>query len=107
MDRLPLPTEEASQAFELLTSQTPLLHRSADVGWLFTFWAAPTMTAAHLVFSIATTPYILIAVQFEERDLVTVHGSAYDDYRKRVPMIVPGLRPSTTGDLRVRTAWAR
>jgi protein-S-isoprenylcysteine O-methyltransferase Ste14 len=86
---------------------TPSLYRYVRhplyVGWLLTFWAAPTMTAAHLVFSIATTAYILVAIQFEERDLVKVHGSAYDDYRKHVPMIVPRLRPSTSGDLRVGT----
>lgn len=74
------------------------------VGWLLTFWATPTMTAAHLVFSIATTAYILIAIQFEERDLVTAHGSAYDEYRKQVPMLVPGLRPAVQSDLRVKTA---
>jgi len=74
------------------------------VGWLLTFWAAPTMTAAHLVFSIATTAYILLAIQFEERALVKVHGAAYDEYRKQVPMLVPNLRPSIERDVRVRTA---
>lgn len=74
------------------------------VGWLLTFWATPTMTAAHLVFSIATTAYILIAIQFEERDLVKAHGLDYANYRKQVPMLVPRLRPYATGDLRVKTA---
>lgn len=74
------------------------------VGWLLTFWATPTMTAAHLVFSIATTAYILIAIQFEERDLIKVHGSAYDEYRQRVPMLVPGLRSTVKREALVRTA---
>lgn len=85
-----------------LTFTTPGLYRYVRhplyVGWLLTFWAAPTMTAAHLVFSIATTAYILLAIQFEERDLVGVHGAAYEEYRKQVPMFVPNLQPYAAGD---------
>lgn len=73
------------------------------VGWLLVFWSTPMMTAAHLVFSIATTAYILVAIQFEERDLVKVYGSAYDEYRKQVPMLVPNLRPSIKRDVRMET----
>jgi protein-S-isoprenylcysteine O-methyltransferase Ste14 len=62
------------------------------VGWLTTFWATPTMTIAHLVFAIGTTAYILVAIRFEERDLVTAHGAAYASYRQRVPMLIPGLK---------------
>jgi protein-S-isoprenylcysteine O-methyltransferase Ste14 len=97
-----------SQSYTSLKFATPSFYRYVRhplyVGWLLTFWAAPTMTAAHLVFSIATTAYILIAIQFEERDLVTVHGAAYDEYRKQVPMLVPNLRPSIKNDVRMRTA---
>ncbi len=59
------------------------------VGWLLAFWSTPTMTVTHLVFAAITTVYILIAIQFEERDLVDVHGKAYVDYRRQVPMLVP------------------
>jgi methanethiol S-methyltransferase len=59
------------------------------LGWLIAFWATPTMTAAHLVFAILTTAYILIAIQLEERNLVAYHGDQYAAYRRRVPMIVP------------------
>jgi protein-S-isoprenylcysteine O-methyltransferase Ste14 len=62
------------------------------VGWLFAFWMTPVMTWAHLLFSIATTAYILLAIQFEERDLVREHGETYEEYRKSVPMLVPSMR---------------
>ncbi|MEC4812929.1 MAG: methyltransferase [Scytonema sp. PMC 1069.18] len=59
------------------------------VGWLLAFWSTPTMTATHLVFALITTAYILVAIQFEERDLVDLHGKTYADYRHQVPMLVP------------------
>ncbi len=66
------------------------------VGFFFAFWATPTMTAAHLFFALMTTAYILIAIRFEEHDLVAEHGARYSEYRKQVPMLVPRLggRPS-------------
>ncbi len=59
------------------------------VCWLTIFWAAPTMTAAHLLFALATTAYILIAIQLEERDLEDSLGHPYANYRKTVPMLIP------------------
>jgi protein-S-isoprenylcysteine O-methyltransferase Ste14 len=58
-------------------------------GWLLMFWATPVMTVAHLVFAIATTAYIFVAIQLEEKDLVNIHGRDYAEYRKTVPMIFP------------------
>jgi len=69
-----------------------LVRHPLYVGWLFAFWSTPTMTFAHLLFSIATTSYILIAIQFEERDLAREHGDDYEAYRQSVPMLVPFTR---------------
>ena len=75
-----------------LSFGTPLLYRYVRhplyVGWFFAFWATPTMTVTHLVFAIATSAYILIAIQLEERDLVEAHPE-YESYRRKVPMLVP------------------
>jgi protein-S-isoprenylcysteine O-methyltransferase Ste14 len=62
------------------------------VGWFFAFWMTPVMTIAHLVFAVATAAYILLAIQFEEHDLVQEHGAAYERYRDSVPMLIPSLR---------------
>jgi len=82
------------ESYRPLTFNTPgpykVVRHPLYVGWLFVFWSAPTMTAAHLFFAVMTTAYILVAIQFEERDLVKVHPE-YDEYRRRVPMLVPGV----------------
>jgi protein-S-isoprenylcysteine O-methyltransferase Ste14 len=66
-----------------------LVRHPLMLGFLIAFWAAPTMTAGHLLFSIVITGYILIAVRLEERDLVAALGNQYHDYRRSVSMLVP------------------
>ncbi len=72
---------------------TPLLYRLVRhplmLGFLVAFWATPVMTASRLLFVLASTGYILVAVRFEERDLVAVFGERYQSYRKRVRAFVP------------------
>ncbi len=60
-------------------------------GFLISFWAIPTMTVGHALLAGGITLYVLIAIGYEERDLVRLIGPAYADYRRRVGMLVPGL----------------
>jgi protein-S-isoprenylcysteine O-methyltransferase Ste14 len=60
------------------------------VGFIIAFWATPYMTLGHLIFALATTGYIVIAVaMFEEKDLKDAIGKDYEDYQKEVPMFIP------------------
>ncbi len=81
------------RSYTPLDFKAPLLYgfvrHPIMLGFIIAFWAIPHMTVGHLLFAFATTAYILIALQFEERDLVAFYGATYEEYRRKVSMIIP------------------
>jgi protein-S-isoprenylcysteine O-methyltransferase Ste14 len=81
------------QALRTPAFVTPLLYKIVRhplyVGWFLIFWGAPTLSAGHFLFSAGMSAYILIAIRFEERDLVEHIGEPYRRYREQVPALIP------------------
>jgi methanethiol S-methyltransferase len=88
-----------------LEFKTPMLYKYVRhplyFGFLVAFWAAPTMTAAHLFFAVMTTGYILVAIQLEEHDLMQQFGSKYRQYRESAPMLIPFTKRSKKSSIDV------
>ena len=84
---------QRGQEYTELGFRTPFLYTIVRhpimLGFIIAFWATPHMTFGHFLFALATTAFILIAIQLEERDIVSVHGTAYEEYRKQVSALLP------------------
>ena len=65
-------------------------------GFFLAFWATPMMTLGHLLFAAGMSLYMLIAIRYEERDLVALFGEDYERYRREVGMLAPGLGRART-----------
>lgn len=61
-------------------------------GFFIAFWATPTMSYGHLVFALGMSIYMLIAIPKEERDLIGLFGRDYENYRRKVGMLIPRWR---------------
>jgi methanethiol S-methyltransferase len=83
------------------TLRTPFFYRHVRhplySGFFLAFWATPQMSAGHLLLAVGVSIYMLIAIRFEERDLVATFGEGYESYRARTPMLTPRLGRKKTG----------
>jgi methanethiol S-methyltransferase len=90
---------------------TPLFYQFVRhpiyLGFIIAFWAAPVMTAGHLLFAAVTTAYIIVGILLEERDLVAMFGDDYRRYRQRVSMLVPWRKSAPPSSARAQSSTAR
>jgi protein-S-isoprenylcysteine O-methyltransferase Ste14 len=56
-------------------------------------WSNPDLTADRLLFNALWTAWICVASVLEERDLADEFRDAYQEYRRRVPMLIPWRGP--------------
>jgi len=59
------------------------------LGILIAFWAVPTMTIGHLLFSIGMSIYVMAGIHFEEKGLAKELGQTYVDYTARSRRVIP------------------
>jgi len=94
-------TYRRGEEYKQLPFGTPVVYRIVRhpimLGFIIAFWSTPNMSVGHLLFAAVTTAYIIVAIQLEERDLVSFHGEAYEQYRQEVSMLVPIPKVSAAG----------
>jgi len=76
--------------------RTPLFYKAVRhplyAGFFLAFWATPVMSQGHLLLAVGMSAYMLIAIRYEERDLVGLFGADYEAYRRNVGMLAPRFR---------------
>ncbi len=53
------------------------------------FWSCVDLTGDRLLFNVLWTAWVCVGAKLEERDLLTEFGAIYEEYRRRVPMLIP------------------
>lgn len=59
---------------------------------LIILWLTPFMTINVLTVYALLSAYLFVGAAFEEKRLASEYGAEYEQYRRRTPMIIPGLR---------------
>lgn len=62
------------------------------LGFFLAFWATPQRTTGHLLLAAGLSVYMLIAIRYEEHDLIGLFGADYERYRQHAGMLIPKFR---------------
>jgi methanethiol S-methyltransferase len=87
------PNAESGEPVEFKTTGLyGLVRHPIYLGWFLLVFAVPAMTATRFAFAVISCVYVLMAIPFEERALMTSTRGAYDRYRQKVRFrLVPGI----------------